>query len=65
MAQSHKVDTEDGGTITIQDFTQRKAIKAFCTACLGWETHPKDCTSTHCPLFPYRGKTLSTRFGDE
>jgi len=37
--------------------TRSLAIKAFCTECLGFETHPKDCESVNCPLYLFRGKT--------
>jgi hypothetical protein len=32
-----------------------RAIRAFCTECLGWATHPRECTATHCPLYAWRG----------
>lgn len=45
-------------TVEIKNYTRGKAIKIFCTECLGWGDHPNDCTSTLCPLFPFRGRTL-------
>ena len=32
----------------------KAGVKAHCFECLGWETHPTDCTSPACALFPYR-----------
>lgn len=34
-----------------------KAIKIFCTECMGWEAHPNECTSINCALYPWRGKS--------
>jgi hypothetical protein len=48
----------DGHEMIEVELTRATAIKAFCSECLGWETHPRDCTSTHCPLYPFRGRTL-------
>lgn len=56
---SHTVRTKTGGTVTL-NITRGKAIKMFCTECLGWETHPNECTSPLCPLYPYRGLTRAT-----
>ena len=42
-----------------------KAIKAKCTECMGWEGDPKQCTAIHCPLYPWRGRTLITRAGKD
>ena len=54
---NHTVRTRDGGEIEIKGLTRQTAISLFCSECLGWETHPKDCTATKCPLFPYRRKS--------
>ena len=54
---SHTIRTRDGGTKELK-YGRAKAIKLFCTECLGWGDHPKDCTSPLCPLFPFRGLTL-------
>lgn len=43
--------------VTIEPYTRSRAIKAFCTECLGYEDHPKYCETKLCPLLPYRGKT--------
>lgn len=45
--------------VTVDKWTRSKAIKAFCTECLGYETHPKDCTSVNCALYTFRGKSLA------
>ena len=45
-----------GGTATLEGYTRSLAIKAFCFECMGWDCNPKEtCTSTLCPLFPFRG----------
>ena len=53
---SHTIRTNLGATVAVKNYARHRAIKAFCTECMGWESHPKDCTSTHCPLYPFRGK---------
>jgi hypothetical protein len=58
---NHNVRTRDSETKTIENYTRGMAIKVMCTECLGWEEHPKDCTSPLCPLFPYRKKTMATQ----
>lgn len=60
---SHTVRTADGGKTTVK-LTRGAAIKLMCMECMGWDTHPKDCTSVMCPLFPYRGRTDASRHGD-
>ena len=59
MAIKHTIlkSTGDGQTIDVM-LTRNMAIKAFCSECMGWETNPKDCTCTLCPLYPFRGRTL-------
>ena len=57
----HTVRTRDGGTIALAYYYRTKAIKIFCTECLGWGDHPNDCTDPHCPLYPYRGRTMATQ----
>tara|TARA_B100000424_G_scaffold161737_1_gene123873 strand:- start:298 stop:483 length:186 start_codon:yes stop_codon:yes gene_type:complete len=59
MSVKHKVKVKDGGLKEI-NLTRSAAIKAFCTECLGWTMHPKDCISYTCALYPFRGKTNST-----
>lgn len=53
----HTIRTVDGGTVTVE-LNRSKAIKAMCSECMGWEENPRDCTSTLCPLYPWRGKIL-------
>ena len=59
MAVKHKVRRKNGKLKEVQ-LTRSSAIKTFCTECLGWEIHPKDCESYNCPLWPFRGKTNLT-----
>ena len=59
MAIKHKIRRKNGKLKEV-DLTRSLSIKAFCTECLGWETHPKDCESYNCPLWPFRGKTNLT-----
>lgn len=56
MAVQHTIKARDGGEIVIDDLTRGLAIHLQCTECMG-DDHPRNCTSTRCPLFPYRGKT--------
>ena len=63
-AVSHRVRTKDGGQKTVK-YGRAVGIKIFCVECLGWETHPNDCTSPLCPLFPFRGITQKTNKGDK
>ncbi len=55
---THTIRGKNGQRVELP-LTRAKAIKLFCTECLGYETHPKDCTHTLCPLYPYRGKSLA------
>ncbi len=48
----------DQQLVDVDHWTRSKAIKAFCTECLGHETHPRECTTVCCALYPFRGKTL-------
>ena len=59
MAIKHKVRKKNGGLKEVS-LTRSTAIKAFCTECLGWQIHPKECESYNCPLWPFRGKTNLT-----
>jgi len=54
----HRIRSKTGELVEVGGYSPRKAIKAFCTECMGFETHPKDCTSTNCPIYPFRGKVL-------
>jgi len=58
---SHIVRARSGENIAINGLTRSKAIKLFCTECLGWESSPAGCTSPLCPLFPYRGRTMASQ----
>lgn len=60
----HTVRARDGSLLTLK-LTRKTAIFAMCCECLGWEVHPDDCTAKHCPLYPFRGKTLQTQRGDK
>ena len=59
----HTVRTQDGGTRTMK-MARTLAVRAMCTECMGWDSHPKDCTSKLCPLYPFRGRTQATAKGD-
>jgi len=59
MAVKHKVRRRNGKLKEVQ-LTRSTAIKTFCTECLGWEIHPRECESYNCPLWPFRGKTNLT-----
>lgn len=54
MAIKHRIRVNGKGKMSVVTLTHRKAIMAHCKECLGFETHPKECTSPHCPLFPFR-----------
>jgi len=57
MAIKHTIRTKNNGFKEVT-LNRSKAIKAFCTECLGFgEVNPKQCTSKYCPLFPFRGKS--------
>ena len=58
----HTVRTSENGRVEL-DLTPGLAIKLKCVDCMGYESHPKDCTSVLCPLYPYRGKTLLSMHG--
>jgi hypothetical protein len=64
--RTHTVRTADGGTITLQRYGMRMAIKAFCTECMGFQgAEVVLCTSPMCPLFPFRKQTRATAKGQE
>jgi len=60
----HTVRTKDGGYKTLSMGLSR-AIKLFCTECTDWDDHPDICTSSMCPLFPFRGKANISYRGDD
>lgn len=61
-ATRHTFRTRDDKTKTMK-YGRKQAILLWCTECLGWETHPDDCTSHLCPLFPFRGQTMESQRG--
>ena len=58
--RGNTVRTRNGGQKALR-YGRKLAIQLMCTECLGWESDPKGCTSTMCPLFPFRGKTLRSQ----
>lgn len=58
---SHTIRTKDSGTVCIRGYTRSRAIKLHCMECMGWDSHPRDCSAPLCPLFPFRGRTLAGR----
>ena len=55
----HTIRTKDGTDILVAKYSERRAIKYFCSECLGWDGDPKkECTSPRCPLYPYRGRAI-------
>jgi len=59
----HTIRTKEFTTtkkvVSIDAYARAKAIRVFCTECLGYEDHPDDCTAPLCPLFPFRVKSLA------
>ena len=64
MSLKHTIRAKSGGTVDVV-LTRDTAIKAHCTACLGYEDHPNACTRRTCELFPYRGKTTLAFHADD
>ena len=58
----HTVRTRDGGAKAIK-YGRKQAILLMCMECLGWEGNPENCTSSLCPLFPFRGTTMASQRG--
>ena len=56
---THEIRLRDGTTKALK-YGRKMAIKLCCTECMGWETDPKDCTATLCPLYPFRGGTRAS-----
>ena len=56
----HTIRTKDYGetklVVDVPKYGKAKAIKLFCTECLGFEDNPKECTAKMCPLYPFRGR---------
>jgi hypothetical protein len=65
MAIKHTFRKNGAGALTTASLTPIKAIRQQCLECVGWQVKEiTDCTSTLCPLFPFRmGKTHSGRAG--
>ena len=57
LSAKHVIRKKDSGTVEVT-LTRSRAIKAMCTECMGYEEHPKNCTSNLCPLYPFRGKIM-------
>jgi len=54
MAVKHTIRNSDGEYVDV-DLTPVKAIKAFCSECMGHQPHlVKDCSDPHCPVYPFR-----------
>jgi len=64
LSRIHTVRTRDGGKKTFK-YSRGQAIKLMCVECLGWETHPKECTSPLCPLYVFRGSTMASQEGEK
>lgn len=63
--KDHTVRCADGGLKTFTNYVSKvKAIKMMCTECCGWDSNPSGCTDVHCPLYPFRGRTLCTMHSD-
>ena len=60
QVHKHTIRTRKGELRTL-DVGRKQAIQLFCTECLGWETHPRDCTAKNCALHPFRGLTMASQ----
>jgi len=58
---SHTVKHKDGGTVTIENYSMKKAILLCCSECEGFESDPRKCNVKNCPLFPFKGMTQKNR----
>lgn len=54
----HKDHHINRHVVDVDNYTRSKAIKAFCTECMGHEEHPKDCGAVTCPLYVFRGRSF-------
>uniref|UniRef100_A0A6M3LD22 Uncharacterized protein n=1 Tax=viral metagenome TaxID=1070528 RepID=A0A6M3LD22_9ZZZZ len=53
----HTIRSKDGTLIDVPKYSPKKAMRAFCSECLGWVGNAKtDCTSPNCPIYPFRGR---------
>jgi hypothetical protein len=57
----HTVEHKDGGTVTIKNYTAKKAVLLYCSWCMGFESDPRQCTDKLCPFWPFRGYTSKNR----
>ena len=59
MALKHTVRRDGKGKTKVVDLTPLKAIRLHCVECMGFQKSlVNECSSTLCPLHPYRmGKT--------
>ena len=58
---SHTVRHKDGKTVTIKNYSMKKAIALNCSECEGFESDPRNCVDKLCPLWPFRDYTLKNR----
>lgn len=62
----HTIRSRDGKTVTIKNYHRSRAIKLFCSECLGWENNPVEtCSSPLCPIYPFRGRSLLSQRGND
>jgi len=54
MAIKHEIRVNGKGDTKVVTLNARKAIMAFCRECFAWEISPRKCTTTLCPLYPFR-----------
>ena len=67
--KKHTVRHRDGGVIEVDNYSPTKAIKLFCSECMGWEANKgqtlketiADCPATKCPLYALRGASTPER----
>jgi len=59
---THTIRTASGAMVTMT-YGRKQAIHLLCTECLGFETHPNDCPSPKCPVFPFRGRSIARAKG--
>ena len=46
--------------------SRKAAMRAFCLECVQWHREQiRRCTSTHCPLYPYRAYTSSKNTSED
>lgn len=62
---THTVRHRDGGTVTIERYSRTKAIKLWCSECMGFEEDVLECTDKKCPFFPFKRRTTLNRIRDK